>query len=60
MKIEFKEFEKARDILSEYITPTPLVKNEWLSKKYGANIYLKLENLQPPFIFIINESLFFH
>jgi threonine dehydratase len=47
MKIEFKQFEQARDILSEYITPTPLVKNEWLSKKYGANIYLKLENLQP-------------
>lgn len=47
MKIDFKQFEQARDILSQYITPTPLVKNEWLSKKYGANIYLKLENLQP-------------
>ena len=47
MKISFKEFEEAQKVLSQYITPTPLVKNEWLSKKYGANIYLKLENLQP-------------
>ena len=47
MKLDFKQFEEAQKILSKYITPTPLVKNEWLSKKYGANIYLKLENLQP-------------
>jgi threonine dehydratase len=47
MKIDFKKCEQAQKILSEFITPTPLIKNEWLSKKYSANIYLKLENLQP-------------
>lgn len=40
-------FEKAYKTLQKYITPTPLVKNEWLSQKYGCNVYLKLENLQP-------------
>jgi threonine dehydratase len=47
MKIDFNEFEKAKEILSEYLSPTPLIKNDWLSSKYGANIFLKLENLQP-------------
>jgi len=47
MKIDFKEFEKAAKVLSEFLPPTPLIKNDWLSSKYGANIYLKLENLQP-------------
>jgi threonine dehydratase len=47
MKIDFKEFEKAVEVLSKFLPPTPLIKNDWLSSKYGANIYLKLENLQP-------------
>jgi threonine dehydratase len=47
MKLELKGFEVARDILKDFITPTPLVRNEWLSKKYNCNLYLKLENLQP-------------
>ena len=47
MSLEFSGFEKAYQRLKEYITPTPLIKNEWLSKRYGADIYLKLENLQP-------------
>lgn len=47
MKFEFSEFEKAFKELSEYLVPTPLIRNEWLSAKYSANIYLKLENLQP-------------
>jgi threonine dehydratase len=47
MKIEFSEFEKAYDKLNKILPPTPLIKNDWLSAKYGANIYLKLENMQP-------------
>lgn len=47
MKFEFKEFEKAYKELSKYLSPTPLIKNEWLSSKFSANVYLKLENLQP-------------
>lgn len=47
MKIDFKEFEKAKEVLKDFLPVTPLIKNDWLSTKYGANIYLKLENLQP-------------
>ncbi|MCT4641631.1 MAG: threonine ammonia-lyase [Bacteriovoracaceae bacterium] len=45
MKLE--EFEKAYKLIASYLHRTPLIKNEWLSAKYKANIYLKLENLQP-------------
>lgn len=47
MQLDMSGFEKAYEVLAKYLTPTPLVKNEWLSKKYGCNIFLKLENLQP-------------
>jgi threonine dehydratase len=47
MLIDFKEFKKAHQVLKEIIGPTPLVYNEWLSKQYGCQIYLKLENMLP-------------
>ncbi len=47
MKIDFSEFEKAQEKLSKILPPTPLIKNDWLSAKYGANVFLKLENMQP-------------
>lgn len=47
MELDFKGFEKAYETLKEHNLKTPLVKNEWLSKQYGCEVYLKLENLQP-------------
>jgi threonine dehydratase len=47
MNLDFEGFEKAQEKISQYITKTPLIKNEWLSKKYRCEVYLKLENLQP-------------
>lgn len=47
MQLNFAQFEKASKLLKQYLNPTPLIKNEWLSKKYDCNIFLKLENLQP-------------
>lgn len=47
MKLEFSGFEAAHERLKNYILKTPLIKNEWLSKKYACEVYLKLENLQP-------------
>src|SRR6478609_4106518 len=47
MKIEIAQFKKAYQTLSKIIEPTPLVYNEWLSKQYGCQIYLKLENMLP-------------
>lgn len=47
MKVNESDFDKAYELIQKHITPTPLVKNDYLSQKYNANIYLKLENLLP-------------
>ena len=47
MLLDFALFKKAHQHLSKIIEPTPLVYNEWLSKQYGCQIYLKLENMLP-------------
>jgi threonine dehydratase len=47
MKLDFKEFKDAYSTLKKIIHPTPLVYNEWLSKQYGCEIFLKLENMLP-------------
>jgi threonine dehydratase len=47
MKLSFKEFKSAYSVLKKIINPTPLVYNEWLSKQYKCEIYLKLENMLP-------------
>jgi threonine dehydratase len=47
LNIPMSEFEEAYSKLQKILPKTPLIKNDWLSSKYGANIYLKLENLQP-------------
>jgi len=47
MQIEFSQFKKAYQTLKDIIGPTPMVHNEWLSKQYDCQIYLKLENMLP-------------
>jgi threonine dehydratase len=47
MRITMAEFEKAFKTLSKIIDPTPLIYNEWLSKAYNCDVYLKLENMLP-------------
>ena len=47
MNIDFKEFKEAYKVLGKIIHPTPLIYNEWLSKQYGCEIFLKLENMLP-------------
>lgn len=43
---KLKDIEKARDVLKDVVANTPLIYNYNLSEKYGANIYLKREDLQ--------------
>jgi threonine dehydratase len=38
---------KAHELLKNILTPTPLIKNEWLSSQYECEVYLKLETMQP-------------
>ncbi|MFL5784405.1 MAG: threonine ammonia-lyase [Bacteriovoracaceae bacterium] len=47
MKIDPKLFKAAQKVVGEAIEPSPLIYNEWLSGKYGCEIYLKLENMLP-------------
>ena len=47
MKLEISNFYNAFKLLSEIIHPSPLIKNQRLSDEYGANIFLKLENMLP-------------
>jgi threonine dehydratase len=45
--LEKINFEAAFNLIADNLTATPLIKNDYLSRKYNANIFLKLENLQP-------------
>ncbi len=47
MKIPWKQFVEAHELLSTVISPTPLIYNEWLSTQYECEVYLKLENMLP-------------
>lgn len=47
MKLDFAQFKKAHLTLKKIINPTPLVYNEWLSRQYDCEVYLKLENMLP-------------
>ena len=47
MKISWKQFSEAHELLSTVIAPTPLIYNEWLSTQYECEVYLKLENMLP-------------
>lgn len=47
MELKIKHFDQAYELLKKYISPSPLIKNYWLSEKYNCNIYLKLENMLP-------------
>lgn len=47
MKLTSKDFEQAHKVLKDIIHPTPLIYNEWLSKQYDCEVYLKLENMLP-------------
>jgi threonine dehydratase len=46
-KISFLAIQSAKQALSRYLAPSPLLFNAWLSEAYNCEIYLKLENMQP-------------
>ena len=45
--ISLNEVIKARSIVKPYLNPTPLVRYEGLSRKIGADVYVKHENHNP-------------
>lgn len=46
-KLTLAEIERARQELSNFLPPSPLLLNSWLSESLGCQVYLKLENMQP-------------
>jgi threonine dehydratase len=46
-KPDLKDIQKAREVLRKILPETPLIRNEWLSRRYECDVYLKLEILQP-------------
>jgi threonine dehydratase len=47
IKVGLAEIQSAQKLLAPMLEKTPLQKNTWLSEKYGCEVYLKLENMQP-------------
>ncbi len=44
--IPFKDFQAAAEVIKDRVIRTPLLFSPTLSRKFGGNIFLKLENLQ--------------
>jgi threonine dehydratase len=47
----------ARNLVCQYLKPTPLIHSKQLSKLLGCQLYLKLENLQPTGAFKVRGGL---
>lgn len=47
MTIGIKEFREAEQRIRPTVHPSPLIRSEWLSNELDADVYLKLECLQP-------------
>jgi threonine dehydratase len=52
-----EEVDRARERLSPYLSPSPLVASRHLSKRFGKKIWLKLESLQDTGSFKIRGAL---
>ncbi|MEM4495451.1 MAG: pyridoxal-phosphate dependent enzyme [Candidatus Caldarchaeum sp.] len=57
--IALRDVYRARKILSKYLTPTPLLYSKKLSKELGANVYVKLENMNPTNSFKVRGGLYY-
>ncbi len=46
-KVTLASVKRAQDVLKHILPFSPLVRNEWLSKTYHCDVFLKLETAQP-------------
>jgi threonine dehydratase len=47
-QITIQDIEHARERIRSLVAPSPVIRSSWLSRRLGADVWLKLENLQPP------------
>ena len=45
--VTLQEIQKAQSVLEKILPVTPLIRNDWLSRRYECDVYLKLETAQP-------------
>jgi len=57
--ITLRDVYRARKIVSRYLKPTPLQYSKKLSKELGADVYVKLENLNPTHSFKVRGGLYY-
>jgi threonine dehydratase len=57
--VTLESIKKAQAALAPLMDATPLLKNSWLSEQFGAEIYLKMENMQPIGSFKIRGATYF-
>lgn len=55
--IDLREIERAKDRIGPYIHRTPLIKSDSFSRLTGAEVYLKVENLQKTGSFKVRGAL---
>ena len=56
MLIDRTHIDAAYETIQRSLAPTPLVRSYYLSRKLGANIWLKLETLQPTHSFKVRGA----
>ena len=56
MLIDRQDIEDAFQTIGYWLSPTPLIRSRHLSRKLGANIYFKLETLQPTHSFKVRGA----
>lgn len=56
MLIDRQDIEDAFHTIQHWLSPTPLIRSRRLSQKLGANIFLKLETLQPTHSFKVRGA----
>ena len=56
MLIDQQQIDEASRTIRHWLSPTPLVRAHYLSQKLGANIWLKLETLQPTHSFKVRGA----
>ena len=56
MLIDRQHIEDAFSTIQRWLSPTPLIRSQRLSRKLGANIYFKLETLQPTHSFKVRGA----
>jgi threonine dehydratase len=55
--VSYDDVQAARPRIAPWLRPTPLVRSDWLSRRTGLDVWLKLETLQPTHAFKIRGAL---